>query len=481
MATICKLCKKDFKYSSKLKRHHNGEYGCKYIDNNDGTITMLNKITNVNVILNCQPSVIQPVIEQPSVIQTIIEQPIDINNNNNIINNNTNNKKNIIINESKSSCIKCNKEFTTKYSLARHINEKRCSVDKAIKKNKSKNNITTNNIQHLPHTHAQDLPPPPIQQQVNNNTNNTNNINNININNTNNINNGIINNYITNVHINPFGLESTDFLTLDQKKDILISSGDMAGIKILAMAYNKRQNKNFFKSNKKNSHITYINKDYELNVLEEQAFKKKIYSNSVNLLYSIFLDCLHSLTFEERMFVSDNINYIENDMYAEIFTNGLSNVKKEMNGELNQVIKQQTDVNNSTNKIVASYFINNISNKEYLELSNREVNKQIEKKKNIDKQKICIGDNINTILNGKINLNDLARELQMKHYIDSDFYKHLIAKEREEELKLKDKNNIGLYKKYSDIKKNRELKIKEVINLETNIDKLKSYYSELID
>ena len=478
MATICKLCKKDFKYSSKLKRHHNGEYGCKYIDNNDGTITMLNKISNVNVILNCQPTVIQPIIEQPNVIQSIIEQPVDINNN----------KKNIIINETKSSCIKCNKEFTTKYSLARHVNEQRCSVDKAIKKNKIKlsnitNNITNNNIQDLLHTHAQDLPLP-IQQQINNNTNNTNNtnnINNININNTNNINNGIINNYITNVHINPFGLESTEFLTLEQKKDILISSGDMAGIKILAMAYNKRQNKNFFKSNKKNSHITYINKDYELNVLEEQAFKKKIYSNSVNLLYSIFLDCLHSLTFEERMFVSDNINYIENDMYAEIFTNGLSNVKKEMNGELNQIIKQQTDVNNSTNKIVAGYFINNISNTEYLELSNIEVNKQIEKKKNIDKQKICITANINTILSGKINLNDLARELQLKHYIDSNFYRNLIEKEHDEEHKLKDKNNIGLYKKYSDIKKNREMKIKEVINLETNIDKLKSYYSDLID
>lgn len=48
MASICKLCKKDFKYLSKLKRHRDGEYGCKYIDNN-GSITLVN---NNSIILN---------------------------------------------------------------------------------------------------------------------------------------------------------------------------------------------------------------------------------------------------------------------------------------------------------------------------------------------------------------------------------------------------------------------------------------------
>ena len=176
----------------------------------------------------------------------------------------------------------------------------------------------------------------------------------------------------------------------------------------------------------------------------------------------------------------NDINYIENDMYAEIFTNGLSNVKKEMIGELNQVIKKQTDVNNSSIKLFANNFLQNISNRECLELSNNEVNKQIEKKKTIDKQKNSICD-INTIICDKVNLNELAKELLIKHYIDTDFYKKLILKEHEEEIKLKDKNNIGLYKKYSDIKKIREIKIKEVISLETNIEKLKNYYSELID
>ena len=470
---ICSSCNKLFKFPYLLKRHIDGAYGCIPILRLQQQNANVVNNTNINNLMRTN--------------QHINDNVVDLNNNTIFLDVNNN-----IYNDKIYKCTKCNNSFKHRQSLYKH--KKKCNI-----------NTVNNNIQQIAveqpinpiiipiplHTRAHDLPLPvienpvqqiieqPLQLQINNNTNNIIN-NNTNINNIININNGIVNNYITNIHINPFGLETTDFLSLDQKKDILISSGDMAGIKILTMAYNIKQNKNFFKGNKKNSHITYINKDYELNVLEEQAFKKKIYANSVNLLYSIFLDCLHNLTFKERIFISDNINYIEKDMYAEIFTNGLSNVKKEMIGELNQVIKKQTDINNSSNKIFANNFINNISNIEYLELSNNEVNKQIEKKKTIDRHKNGISD-INTIITNKVNLNELAKELLIKHYIDTDFYKDLIIKEHEEEIKLKDKNNIGLYKKYSDIKKIREIKIKEVISLETNIEKLKNYYSELID
>ena len=51
MDTICKLCKKDFKYLSKLKRHRDGEYGCKYFDNNE-IITLVN---NNSITLNNIP------------------------------------------------------------------------------------------------------------------------------------------------------------------------------------------------------------------------------------------------------------------------------------------------------------------------------------------------------------------------------------------------------------------------------------------
>ena len=127
MATICKLCKKDFKYLSKLKRHRDGEYGCKYFNNN-GTITLVN---NNSIILNNIFNVPIIPIEPTTNIEPTISKCKSIE------------KK--IINETKNSCIKCKKEFTTKYSLARHINENRCSIIKEKIKELAKYNINLKN------------------------------------------------------------------------------------------------------------------------------------------------------------------------------------------------------------------------------------------------------------------------------------------------------------------------------------------------
>jgi hypothetical protein len=53
--------------------------------------------------------------------------------------------ENQIINETKSACIKCKKEFTTKYSLARHINENRCRIIKEKIRELAKYNINIKN------------------------------------------------------------------------------------------------------------------------------------------------------------------------------------------------------------------------------------------------------------------------------------------------------------------------------------------------
>ena len=314
-------------------------------------------------------------------------------------------------------------------------------------------------------------------QVINNITNNLEINNDIN-------NNEVVNNYITHFHINPFGLENSNFLTNDQKLNIL-HSGHLAGIKILTLVYNKRENKNFFKTNKKNTHITFIDKDYELNILEEHAFKKKLYANGTNLLYSIFLESLPNLSIEQSINISDNINYIENDMYKEIFNNSLSNVKKEMNGELNQIIKKQTELNNSSIKIFANNFIDNIiKNPSNLNLAKTEVIKKQRKNKIINMQINGINEDIYSIVSpNTCNLALLAENLCMNFYDDTEFYKNLIIMEKKEEELLKKFNSIGLYKKYSEIKQNRKKKIEEIKNVETDKDKLKSYIKngELID
>ena len=148
MATICKLCKKDYKYLSKLKRHRDGEYGCKYIDNN-GSITLVN---NNSIILNTISNL--PISIEPTTnieltknvisnIESTIEPTGELTVEPTIVKCKSIEQK--IINETKSSCIKCTKEFTTKYSLARHINENRCRIIKEKIKELAKYNINLKN------------------------------------------------------------------------------------------------------------------------------------------------------------------------------------------------------------------------------------------------------------------------------------------------------------------------------------------------
>ena len=89
MTTICKLCKTDYKYPSKLKKHRNGIFGCQYDDN------------------------YIPIIPTPHI--STIPTTLAILNTSTIINNN------------KFKCDKCEKTFKIKYSLTRHTNNTNCT------------------------------------------------------------------------------------------------------------------------------------------------------------------------------------------------------------------------------------------------------------------------------------------------------------------------------------------------------------------
>jgi len=414
MSSICKLCLKDYKYPSKLKKHREGIYGCKY-NNNDNNISNTSNTSNTNKI----------------------------------------------------QCEQCNKLFKHKSSLTRHINNKKCY---------SINIITNNTI---------------------NNNDNTNNgtIDNRQINITNNI---IIQ------HINPFGQENTDFLSNKEKLEIL-RSGHKACIKILKIVYNRNENKNFYKVNKKHSTISYLkdntndnkeNKDdnnnnnmSSIDVFQLREFRKEIFNNSTTLLYSIMIDCKNDLCFEEQLALMDNITTIKNDVYNEIFNNSLSNLRKELgecildtetkneiNWGIENVISYETDNNNDKNRKQISNYVKQINDEPIVkDIFKSKISKQKEKRNIINKE---LNDNsidsndINTKY-GKVEYGELANQLQLSHYHNTKFVKKLNEREKiEETIVIKD-NTLGKLNTYNNIKKDRERNINHILKYENNIEKLK--------
>jgi len=412
MSSICKLCLKDYKYPSKLKKHREGVYGCKYNNNND------NNISNTS-------------------------------------------------NTNKIQCEQCNKLFKHKSSLTRHINNKKCY---------SINIITNNTI---------------------NNNDNTNNgtIDNRQINITNNI---IIQ------HINPFGQENTDFLSNKEKLEIL-RSGHKACIKILKIVYNRNENKNFYKVNKKHSTISYLkdntnykkeNKDdnnnntmSSIDVFQLREFRKEIFNNSTTLLYSIMIDCKNDLCFEEQLALMDNITTIKNDVYNEIFNNSLSNLRKELgecildtetkneiNWGIENVISYETDNNNDKNRKQILNYVKQINNEPIVkDIFKSKISKQKEKINIINKE---LNDNsiesndINSKY-GKVEYGELANQLQLSHYPNTKFVKKLNEREKIEETIVKKDNTLGKLNTYNNIKKDRERNINHILKYENNIEKLK--------
>ena len=391
----------------------------------------------------------------------------------------------------KYECSICNYKFTLIQNYNRHMNNKKC-----IKKPILENNI------------------------INNTTNTTNNTNNTNNNTTNgNVNNGTINTQITNItnnniiiqHINPFGHENTDFLSTQEKLHIL-RSGHTACIKILKIVYNRNENKNFYKVNKKSSTITYLkdnisntsNTSSNINsnndnttltdVFQHREFRKEIFNNSTTLLYSIMLDCKNDLCFEEQLSLMDNITIIKNDVYNEIFNNSLSNLRREIgesvldistkdeiNWGIENVISNEIENNNDTNKKKILNYVKQINNEPIVkDIFTSQIVKEKKKRKTIQKElndTSLITDDINT-KHGKLEYGKLANQLIVAHYPNTKFAKDLIEREKKEETLVRTNNTLGKLNAYNDMKRNRENNINNILRHQHNIEKLKELSEE---
>jgi hypothetical protein len=390
----------------------------------------------------------------------------------------------------KYECNICNYKFTLIQNYNRHINNKKCSKKPTVENNII-NNITNNNT-----------------------TNNTTNGN---------VNNGTINNQITNItnniiiqHINPFGHENTDFLSNQEKLEIL-RSGHTACIKILKIVYNRNENKNFYKVNKKSSTISYLkdnisnttsntssnitsstnniniidNTDSDsttlTDVFQHREFRKEIFNNSTTLLYSIMLDCKNDLCFEEQLALMDNITSIKNDVYNEIFNNSLSNLRREIGDSvldistkdeiswgIENVISNEIENNNDNNRKKIVNYVKQINSEPIVKsIFASKIVKEKKKRNNIIKELNDTSLTIDDKKYGKIEYNKLANQLIRAHYPDTTFAKELLEREKTEEQLVRRHNTLGKLNAYNNVKRNRENNINNILKHQHNIEKLR--------
>jgi hypothetical protein len=500
----CKKCNKVFTECWMLLRHRKGPRGCKYIDTDDNNYN--NDTNNAEPNLSIKTDFINSTENMKINIledDDITKEEKDLNN---IQKGNDINDVNIVKEEivviNNFVCSYCDSKFKYKRNLMRHINSKKCLE----KHNKNKNN----NIK-LVKTHLEKLVKDLLvngDTQCNGyNTSNTkttkttNNINNGVINNTinntiNNINNINITNNMIIQYINPFGYENTDFLTFEEKLEILRSS-HMACIKILRIVYSRRENKNFYKANKKNASISYLNENLDFGIFQEQQFRIELFKNSTTLLYGIMLDCKDKLEFNEQLQLMENITSIKNDVYAEIFNNGLSNLRREIGEpimdtdtkndigwELTNVIHNEIDNRNEVNKKLIKDFIDNTnSNKDIKQFHKDKL--YIAKKKKEQIQYELNDTNLNMQLvdekYGKIRYNELAEQLQLSYYNDTEFAKNLNARQKMEEKIIIKNNTLGKLNSYSLLNKNRKKKIEHVLEFEQDLERLQELSTDKYD
>ena len=204
-------------------------------------------------------------------------------------------------------CTKCNKNYKTTLALKRHLIETKCGKSQ-IKTNindiiPENNNLITNNT-------------------INNTTNHNENITNSNNNTTNN--NLTINNTIVQ-HIYPLGFERLPNIPQARMKRLL-TLGDDGVIDIVKLVCEQDENKNFYKLNMNKSNISYLSKEYKVDICQESELKEKLLKQCVVLTYQMLVACSPILTNIEIDYINSNLQNVSKKMKEEIYDNGLRNI-----------------------------------------------------------------------------------------------------------------------------------------------------------
>ena len=220
-------------------------------------------------------------------------------------------------------CEICEKSFSRKSTMLNHQDNSQCGKLILEKTNLIQIQLTKEELDKIIDNRIQQQIQQqqiqPTQQQINNDNNHHNTTT------TNSNNNLIVNNNTIVQHIYPLGFERLPDIPQSRMKRLL-TLGDEGVIEIVKLVCEQDENKNFYKLNMNKSNISYLSKEYKVNVCQESELKEKLLKQCVVLTYQMLVACSPLLTNSEIEYINSNLQNISKKMKEEIYDNGLRNI-----------------------------------------------------------------------------------------------------------------------------------------------------------
>ena len=220
-------------------------------------------------------------------------------------------------------CEICEKSFSRKSTMLNHQDNSQCGKLILEKTNLIQIQLTKEELDKIIDNRIQQQIQQqqiqPTQQQINNDNNHHNTTT------TNSNNNLIVNNNTIVQHIYPLGFERLPDIPQSRMKRLL-TLGDEGVIEIVKLVCEQDENKNFYKLNMNKSNISYLSKEYKVNVCQESELKEKLLKQCVVLTYQMLVACSPLLTNDEIEYINSNLQNISKKMKEEIYDNGLRNI-----------------------------------------------------------------------------------------------------------------------------------------------------------
>ena len=293
--------------------------------------------------------------------------------------------------------------------------------------------------------------------KITHNIDNSNTANNIanNIDNSNNVTFNNCNFY----HILPFGSENINKIPKAEMIRIL-RCGDNCSIEILQAVYKYEENRNFFRSNLKNTGITFLDTSHKLKVYKLQDFLYDVFNSCLNLIDQMLFVCRNDMSIEEINNVIMNRDRIEYSLFNEIYK------------QINSLVESEISNNNVKTRDKTKKYIENIT---------QNIKLKEEAETHICKTKHTITQaDLDTELGNPKALNILNQEninddfITQRIFEKTQFYSHWIEriKEEREYLETKKLENLTI----QDVKNHYE-RIRKIIN---NIKTMRQRHSDYI-